>query len=139
IDCIDPLDEIDQSPGNIARAGAYIKNGSRLISNKTCENVKNLVRIRRAITIGINDMMIFERFSVICAEALWFWLHVSSLSNYAALAFHNVDDALANLLRMISKLLQLLSDPEKMGRILKQIEATLHSGDRRIGTGQYRH
>ena len=41
-------------------------------------------------------------------------------SRWAALAFHNVDDPLANLLRMISELLQLLSDPEKLGRILKQ-------------------
>lgn len=57
----------------------------------------------------------------------------------AHLALHNVDNPFANLLRMIGKLLQLLSDPEEMSRILKQIKAALHCGDRRIGTCQHGH
>jgi hypothetical protein len=78
IDGIDPQGDTGQSPGNIASSGADIKNGTRLIGDKICEYLEHIIWIWWAKTVGIDDLVIFERFGVIGAEMLWFWLHLLS-------------------------------------------------------------
>jgi hypothetical protein len=78
IDGIDPLGDTSQSPGNIARSGADIKNGTRLIGNKICEDLEHLIWICWVKPVGIDDLTIFELLGVRGAEMLWFWLHLLS-------------------------------------------------------------
>ena len=60
INGIDPLDQLNERPSDITRAGANIENRPRLIKNKGSKKSKNLLRIRRAMAIGFNDLLIFK-------------------------------------------------------------------------------
>jgi len=72
VDGIDSLYILDESPGDIARTSADVEYSARFIGNEAIEYMENLVRIRWTMTIGINDLRIFEGFSKKSAELLWF-------------------------------------------------------------------